>query len=63
MTQDDAYRNISGDQRITAGCELHDFAFDHIMTFLRTKNPLLTERELVLETAKRFLGDAAPIFQ
>ena len=62
MTQDEAYRNISGDQRVTTGCGLHDFAFDRVKAHLRTLNPLLTERELTVETAKRFLGDAAPIF-
>jgi hypothetical protein len=62
MTQADLYRAMTPAQRVAAGCALHDFAFERLRLHLQRLHPDKSEREILLETCRRFLGDTAGLF-
>ncbi len=61
ITQREIFRRAKPHERVRAGCALHDFAVNLVLLNLRRRHPDWSEREILLQAAKRFLGDAARV--
>ncbi len=62
LKQYEIYKNLNSSQRISIGCQLHDFAFQHLKVFLRQQMKGASEEKIQEELLKRFLGEPAGIF-
>lgn len=62
LNQYDIYKKMPSFQRVTVGCQLHDFAFQRLKLFLRQEMNNATEAMIQEEILKRFLGESKGIF-
>ena len=62
MTQQEIYKEMKGNKKVEIACALHDFAYNRMARFLKDKYPSLSEKELKIKIAKRFLGESTRIF-
>jgi len=62
LNQYDIYKKMPSFQRVTVGCQLHDFAYQRLKLFLRQQMNNATEAMIQEEILKRFLGESKGIF-
>lgn len=60
--QYDLYKKMTPSQRVSIGCQLHDFAFQRLKAFLRQRMKNASDEMIQRELLKRFLGESAGIF-
>ena len=53
------YREMTSVERLAAGCSLHDFAHERLVCYLRRAHPAQPMQAILIQAARRFLGDAA----
>ena len=59
--QIEIYRRMTPAERLKVAFNLHDFAHKRVMVHLKRNHPNLSEKEINVLTARRFLGDAADV--
>jgi hypothetical protein len=59
VTQYDLYKRMTPSQRVSVGCQLHDFAFQRLKVFLSKRMNNATDEMIQMELLKRFLGESA----
>ncbi len=62
LKQYDIYKKMHSFQRVSVGCQLHDFAYQRLKVFLRQKMKNATDAMIQEEILKRFLGESKGIF-
>jgi hypothetical protein len=62
LNQYEIYKKMPSFQRVTVGCQLHDFAYQRLKLFLRQQMNNATEAMIQEEILKRFLGESKGIF-
>jgi hypothetical protein len=55
LKQYDIYKKMPSFQRVSIGCQLHDFAYQRLKVFLRQKMKNATDAMIQEEILKRFL--------
>ncbi len=60
--QIEIYQKMPIYKRIRIGCQLHDFAYQRLKTYLLKQNKGLDEESIKREILKRFIGDTTGIF-
>lgn len=62
LKQYDLYKKMPPFQRVSIGCQLHDFAYQRLKAFLRRQMKNASDAMIKRELLKRFLGEPAGIF-
>ena len=57
------YRSMQPAQRLRLAFRLHDFAYRRVASAIRRERRHLTERELRLETLRRFVGEPGSVLR
>lgn len=62
LKQYNIYKKMPPFQRVSIGCQLHDFAYQRLKVFLRQKMKNATDEMIQEEILKRFLDESKGIF-